>query len=135
MTVFVDTSALYALLDRDDQNHESAAKSWIDLIARDASVVCTNYVLVEAFSLIQHRLGIEAIRTLEDNLVPMLNVRWMTETNHQAGLAALLTTANRRLSLVDCVSFETMRSLGIQTAFAFDRHFADQGFALLGDSS
>ena len=135
MMVFVDTSALYALLDREDQNHRSAAEIWMDLIDRDASVVCTNYVLVEAFALIQHRLGIEAIRTLEDDLVPMLDVQWMTETNHQAGLAALLTAASRRLSLVDCVSLKTMRSLGIQTAFAFDRHFAEQGFALLGSRS
>ena len=132
MMVFVDTSALYALLDRDDQNHDSAAGTWMDLIDRDASLVCTNYVLVEALALNQHRQGIEAIRTLENDLVPILDVQWMTETDHQAGLAGLLTAASRRLSLVVCVSFETMRSLGIQTAFAFDRHFAELGYALLG---
>jgi len=133
--VFADTSALYALLDRDDQNHASAAEVWQDLIAREASVVCTNYVLVEVFALVQHRLGIAAVRTLEEDIVPMLDVQWMTETGHQAGLAALLTAAGRRLSLVDCVSFETMRDMGIRVAFAFDRHFADQGFALLEGSS
>ena len=104
---------------------------WKDLIEQETSLVCTNYVLVEAFALIQHRLGISAVRTLDDDIVPMLNVHWMTEADHQAGLAALLTAANRRLSLVDCASFETMRSLGIQAAFAFDRHFEEQGFILL----
>jgi predicted nucleic acid-binding protein len=59
----------------------------------------------------------------------MLDVQWATDSNHQAGVAALLTAASRQLSLVDCASFETMRSLGIQTAFAFDRHFVEQGFA------
>jgi predicted nucleic acid-binding protein len=135
VNVFVDTSALYALLDRDDQNHAMAAAIWLDLIDRGASLVCTNYVLVEAFALVQHRLGMDAARTLENDVLAIVDVQWVTEASHQAGVAALLTAASQRLSLVDCVSFGTMRSLGIQTAFAFDRHFEEQGFALLSGQS
>ncbi|MEI6809693.1 MAG: hypothetical protein WCN95_13310, partial [bacterium] len=29
---------------------------------------------------------------------------------------------------VDCVSFEVMRRLGLRNVFAFDNHFAEQGF-------
>jgi predicted nucleic acid-binding protein len=65
----------------------------------------------------------------------MLDVQWVTKAHQQAGLAALLTAASRQLSLVDCVSFETMRGMGIQAALCFDRHFAEQGFALLESSS
>jgi predicted nucleic acid-binding protein len=36
------------------------------------------------------------------------------------------------LSLVDCVSFTVMKDLGLTTAFAFDRHFEQAGFALAG---
>ena len=72
MNVFVDTSALYALLDRDDQNHASAAAIWSDLIGRSASLVCTNYVLVEAFALVQHRLGMDAVRTLENDILAVV---------------------------------------------------------------
>jgi uncharacterized protein len=32
------------------------------------------------------------------------------------------------LSLVDCISFQTMRVYGAQTAFCFDPHFREQGF-------
>jgi predicted nucleic acid-binding protein len=59
----------------------------------------------------------------------------MTKSDHQAGLAALLTAGSRPLSLVDCVSFETMRTIGLHVAFAFDRHFAEQGFILLEGGS
>jgi predicted nucleic acid-binding protein len=45
--------------------------------------------------------------------------------------SALLTANRRQLSLVDCVSFEMMRRLGIKTAFTYDRHFSEQGFECL----
>jgi predicted nucleic acid-binding protein len=50
---------------------------------------------------------------------------------HDRAIAALLTAGARDLSLVDCVSFEVMRLLGLDTAFAFDAHFAQQGFRSL----
>ena len=37
----------------------------------------------------------------------------------------------RQLSLVDCTSFVVMRQIGIDDVFAFDRHFAEQGFTVL----
>jgi predicted nucleic acid-binding protein len=35
------------------------------------------------------------------------------------------------LSLVDCASFEVMRLHGIRKAFAFDKHFREQGYELI----
>jgi predicted nucleic acid-binding protein len=129
MNVFVDTSALLAVLDADDQNHASAKMSWESLISNGTDLVCTNYVLVETFALVQNRLGIEAVRTLQEDIVPLLQIEWIDPQSHNRGVAALLTAARRQLSLVDCASFDTMRRLGITTAFAFDRHFAEQGFS------
>ena len=37
----------------------------------------------------------------------------------------------RQLSLVDCASFDIMRRLGLRDVFAFDPHFAEQGFRCL----
>jgi predicted nucleic acid-binding protein len=36
------------------------------------------------------------------------------------------------MSLVDCASFEVMRSRSIGAAFAFDAHFEENGFRLVG---
>jgi uncharacterized protein len=44
---------------------------------------------------------------------------------------ALLVASRRDLSLVDCVSFEAMRRLRIDTVFCFDAYFAQQGFQVL----
>jgi len=65
------------------------------------------------------------------NAAPLLHIEWVDETLHQAGVVALLTANRRQLSLVDCISFETMRRLGLDTAFAFDQHFVEQGFRCL----
>ena len=128
MTVFIDTSALFAMLDADDQNHEQAKRVWVDLLTQEVRITCTNYVLVETFALVQRRLGMEAIRVFQEDVVPVLHIEWIDEISHRASVTALLVAARRKLSLVDCVSFYTMRRLDVKTAFTFDRHFAEQGF-------
>ena len=56
MIIFVDTSAFFALLDRDDANHQKAKKTWSDLLNPENTFITSNYVIVESFALIQHRL-------------------------------------------------------------------------------
>jgi predicted nucleic acid-binding protein len=84
---------------------------------------------VECFALVQHRLGMDAVRGLQEDILPVIHVEFVTLDIHRIGIAALLSAARRNLSLVDCVSFEVMRSLDIKNAFAFDPHFKEQGFA------
>jgi uncharacterized protein len=61
MIIFVDTSGIYALLDGDDANHRKAKMAWSDTLHPENIIVTTNYILVESFALIQHRLGVEAV--------------------------------------------------------------------------
>lgn len=131
MRAFVDTSAFLAVLDADDEKHDQARQLWADLVTQEAGLICTNYVLVETFALLQHRFGMEAVRAFQKDVLPVVNVAWVDEVAHRAGVSALLTAGRRQLSLVDCISFETMRRLGIETAFTLDRHFEEQGFAVI----
>ncbi len=128
MRVFIDTSAFLSILDADDKNHREAKAAWIDLISSEKSLFCNNYVLVETFALVQHRLGMSAVRTFNDDILPLIHIDWIDESEHKAGINALLIASKKKLSMVDCVSFETMRRLDIRTAFAFDIHFKEQGF-------
>jgi uncharacterized protein len=63
--------------------------------------------------------------------VPLLNVYWVQPERHNLVVTALLSANRRQLSLVDCTSFVVMRELRIDRVFAFDHHFAEQGFTLL----
>jgi uncharacterized protein len=131
MRTFIDTSAFYALLDRDDANNQKAKKVWTGLLGADQPLVTSNYILVEAFALMQNRLGLEAVRGFQEDILPLVEIEFVSPELHRSGIAALLSAARRSLSLVDCVSFELMRSSGIRTVFAFDSHFKEQGFVVL----
>ena len=131
MSIFIDTSAFYALLDRDDRNHKKAKEKWVEILGRSPVLVTTNYILVETFALLQSRLGLDAPRGFQENIFPILKVEFITAEMHRAATAALLSAGRRRLSLVDCVSFEMMRDLGIRTALSFDMHFKEQGFDVI----
>jgi predicted nucleic acid-binding protein len=131
LTTFVDTSALYAVLDRDDRWHGVAAAVWRELVESGEALVTHNYVLVEAFALVQRRLGMEAARALAQDVAPVLEVAFVDERLHELAVASLLASGQRGLSLVDWTSFVFMRREGIEVAFAIDEDFAAQGFRVL----
>ena len=131
MTVFVDTSALYALLDRADANHKQAVAAWAGLLDGDERCFTSNYVLVECCALMQSRLGMDAVRLFQEDILPIMGIHFVDREIHRSGVSALLSAGRRNLSLVDCVSFETMRTLGIKSAFTFDPHFKEQGFTVI----
>ena len=133
MTIFVDTAALYAFLDADDANHAECEREWRRLLEHGEQLVTSNYVLVEACALVQHRLGVQAVRDLQEVMLPALQVLWVDEQAHREAVSALLTAGRRELSLVDCASFGLMRKWGITSAFTLDRHFDEQGFQRLPD--
>ena len=136
MSLFVDTSALLAFLDADQPRHTDVIDAWERAIAGDRHLFTSNYVLVESFALVQRRLGLDALRALADILVPLLRPLWIDEDLHAAAVAALFAASRRKLSLVDCTSFELMRRHGLTEALALDDDFARQGFGLLpGPSS
>lgn len=127
---FVDTSAIYALLDRSDMNHPRAEAIWFALLDQNEALFTSNYVIVESCALVQNRLGMEAVRAIHDKILPMLETRWIDEGLHRMAVTALLAAARRQLSLVDCSSFAMMRQAGCEKAFTFDQHFAEEGFTL-----
>jgi predicted nucleic acid-binding protein len=131
VSVFVDTSAFFAVLDAGDANHGAARTAWDRLLAEREDLHTTNYVIVESSALLQSRLGLEALREFAADVLPIVDVHVVDEGQHRSAFHALLVAARRRLSLVDCASFECMRRAGLDRAFCFDPHFAEQGFSVV----
>jgi predicted nucleic acid-binding protein len=133
VAVFVDTSAIFAFLDADDDRHAAAVEIWGRLALRSEQLVTQSYIVVESSALIQRRLGWEALRDFLEVIVPLFAIVWIDESLQAAASAALLTSGKRGLSLVDCASFEVMRRTGVRTFFAYDAHFAEMGFETVED--
>ncbi len=131
MNVFIDTSAFIAYLNRADRNHSTAARVMQNLAQQETGLVTTNYALLETTALLQRRLGLAAVQDFHESIVPLLTVIWVDSGLHSLGMTAVLTANRRQLSLVDCISFAICRQHGIQQVFAFDQHFAKQGFTLI----
>jgi predicted nucleic acid-binding protein len=98
------------------------------LLKSGAALVTSNDVLVETCALVQHRLGLDALRTLQDDILPLLTVEWINRAQHDSAMGAVLSAGRKKLSVVDCVSFGLIRAAGWRKAFAFDSHFVEQGF-------
>lgn len=106
MSIFVDTSALYALLDKDDGNPAAARGVRARLKEEAAERVTTHSVLVETLALVQSRMGLEAVLEFSGKIYPLLDVVvgrrilvWRCTARH-------LKERKRLLSMVDCLSLE-----------------------------
>lgn len=129
MKVFVDTSALYALLDEDDTVHETAAARLTAL--RGAELVTHAYVLVETLALVSRRLGRVAVTRLLDDLLTVVSVSPVDAAVHASALADYRQFESGSISFVDRTSFAFMRAAGIGDALAFDGDFRTAGFDLV----
>ena len=134
MRIFLDTAAFLAVLNANDQFYPSARLAWNEILSSDASLVSSNYVILETTALLQHRFGIEALRLFEGDILPVVEIAWVDESIHKQGMSILLAANRRDLSLVDCTSFTIIRQLGLDEVITYDPHFSEQGFKVIPES-
>ena len=132
MSVVVDTSALFALLDRRDAHHVSAVAFWMD--PDDEDLVTHAYVVVESVALVRSRLGAAAVEALVDNLLPAIRVEMVDRPLHEASLTDLRRIGGGT-SLVDRVTLGFAARHGIVRAFAYDADLVAAGLAPVSSGS
>lgn len=132
--VFIDTSAFYALMDSSDQFHQQASENWRTLVKDGILLNTSNYITVETTALLQNRLGFEAADLWYRDILGVVQLIWIGNSNHQMAYELWLSLGRSNLSLVDCASFVIMRSHSIDRFFGFDKHFKEQGFNQYGQT-
>jgi predicted nucleic acid-binding protein len=130
--VLVDTSAVFALLDRSDVNHAAARETLEQLKRRRTEPLLTNFIVAESHALALSRLGaIVARRWLLGNVWAVERVG---EEDESKAVAILGRYTDKTFSYTDATSFAVMERLGLKTALAFDPHFHQYGFQVIGFS-
>src|SRR5439155_20561470 len=124
--VFVDTSAVFALVDRNDGNHRAARRTLEGLRKRRLEPLLTNFVVAESHALLLSRLDAAiARRWLVGNVWPAVRVSQDDESRARAIVARY---TDKTFTYTDATSFAVMERLELKTAFAFDAHFRSYGF-------
>jgi len=129
--VLWDSSAILALLDADDADHERAAFIARKIAAERRPSFVTNYIEAETHALLLHKLGRAlALEWLLQGGLPVIRV--LPREEEQAK-DILLRHADKDWSLCDAISFAVLELREVRSAFSFDRHFRQYGrFEVLG---
>ena len=129
MTLFVDSSGILALVDRDDPAHGPVIAAFE--LGRREPLVTHAYVVVETLAVARRRYGPAAAANLIDRVLPALDVVPVDAELHADALAAFRASIESSVSLVDRTSFAFMRRAGIARAIALDVDFRIAGFTTL----
>jgi len=128
--LLADTGALLALFNPRDDFHQQA-KRFVREAAKTRFVV-TELIVSETVTRLRARTS--AARAADVGAALLKSQRYevlfVDTALLEAGLTDLRRFADKRLSLVDAVSFAVIRSLALDGSFTFDRDFRDCGFAV-----
>jgi predicted nucleic acid-binding protein len=127
--VFVDTSALLALLDRADPRHAATRTAFEGLA--DDDLVTHGYVVAETIAVARRRFGVDGVVTLLDDLLPVVELVQVEPATHAVAQARYRESLPSGTSFVDQVSLAVMERDSITTAFALDPDLVRPGLRLL----
>ena len=127
--VLVHTSAVYALVDRDDAFHRKAVTVLRSLPARGLTPILTNFILAECHALLLSRLSAVLARRW------LLDQKWHVEPiqprDEEVAKDIIRKFTAKSFPYTDATSFAVMLRLGLHAAFGCDPHFQQYGFDLL----
>jgi uncharacterized protein len=121
---FVDTSAIVALVDRDDVTHDAAVRAYHTLVDLGYRLFTTNHVMRETFDLLHGTLGEAIARQWLEDVALAVYVTDATD-EERARERLLLPNGNQSMRYSDAVSLSVMERLGIAEAFAVDPYFLE----------
>ena len=127
--VLADTSAIYALIDRDDSYHTKATSLLRSFPRRGLTPFLSNFIVAECHALLLSRLGMHTAREW------LVKQAWPVEpvapNDEERAKEIISRYTDKGFSYTDATSFAVMERLGIREAFAYDPHFQQYGLKLV----
>ena len=131
--VFVDTSGLYALVEKNDAQHATARAVVERLLRSGRRLLITDYIAAETVNLANARSGTRVAARVLDLIEQSAGIRieWIGALRFDRTKAFFRKHADHAYSFTDCTSFVVMRELRLSEALTTDRHFPQAGFEAL----
>jgi len=131
---FVDSGAWIALALTADPYHERARSAWTTLLSTGSRLVTSIPVVIETFTFLDRNASRQTAILWREEVTKLrqLQIVECSRADLTKSWAWFDKPGLLRLSAVDATSFTLMRRLKIRAAFAFDQHFAQAGFRVLG---
>jgi predicted nucleic acid-binding protein len=128
--VFVDTEAWFAIQVSDDAHHGAARQLFPVIVERCRSLVTSNLVIGETYTLLRITKGYREAKQFLDTQAHSKKLERSVVTGHleQQAYTILEQFSEHAFSFVDATSFALMRQARLRHAFAFDTHFRAAGF-------
>ena len=125
LVAFVDSSAIVAMVDANDNTHGAAVSAYAELLQQGYKLFTTNHVIAETADLLDAGVGPDiARRWLRDHRLPIYHADEQDERRAKA--LVISSRSPRGLSYVDAVSLVVMEKFGVADAFAVDPHFLNE---------
>lgn len=129
--IFVDTSAHFAIANAKDLDHKVANEFLKELAQDEVTLLITNFIIDETYTLMLRKLGREKAIGYIEALHKSTEIVRVLEDDEKRAWKIILQYENKDFSYTDATSFALMERLGIKEAFAFDKHFEQYGFIRL----
>lgn len=121
---FVDSSAIVALVDREDDTHTAAVNTYHSLVSDGYRLFTTNHVISETFDMLYATLGDALARQFLADVGLAIYVTDAVD-EEKARKRVLKNGDGRPMRYTDAVSLSVMERLGVAEAFAVDSDFLE----------
>ena len=130
-SVLLDTVGLVAVWDVDDQWHAAADDANQRIISRRQRAFTTTFILLECGNTSARHTFRADVCALRQTLELRQELIVPTEDDWKAAWVAYERGDAGQAGIVDHVSFQVVRRLGITEAFTNDKHYQAAGFKVL----
>lgn len=127
MIVFIDTYALLAWLNPNDDAHAAVKEYLSDYRGK---LVTTEWVLMEVADALcrikTRQIVIDFLDAVRND--PNYEIVTYADDRYRHGLEIFCSHQDKDWSLTDCISFGVMKARSLQDALTGDKHFQQAGF-------
>jgi len=132
-TLFIDTWGWFNIFNRKEKHHQQVIQLYKEVQNKKGTIITTDYVLDEVYTLLFKRLPVDLAVKAFDTLSTAvengyLNLVWITPERFEASQKLRLKFQDKPdISFTDLTSMVVMQELGMTDILTGDAHFTHVG--------